>query len=512
MASISINAPGLSNGLLYSNGDNNARLCITAETDEFDVEIIKNWQEEGFDVVYLPLNDGGKEYEARLRSVKEGLGVGENYGIIAFGEAASYCLEYYTKGTNCSRLCCLIAYYPTVIPDTRCRFPLGLEVLVHLAGTSIDVVTVPTALGIQGKKRRTTRPIQPGIGTGERLKLAYPAFTYDHAEPGFGESDMEEFNHLAADLAWTRTIKAVRKGFARDTDLEKRWEDHQESKFFATNLNNTMDGYVTHKTPAVTYTSTLSGGIGAQSLRRFYEQYFLGKLPPSMRIRLLSRTTGADRIVDELYISFQHTQEIPWLLPGIPATEKRIEIILVSIVSVRAGRLSSEHVYWDQASVLVQAGLLDPKLVPAGFQGVDRLPVVGREAARRILHEDPEVEQEDYHNRMIRRANARARRERGERASTVAESEAEMGDAEKERVRGDKGKSVLPRRPAKLGPKGAAKNGNGNGNGNGKSEDAGDEDEGAATETESTTPSKQGNNGDHKAYVEEAGVNEEDQS
>ncbi|KAJ6115304.1 hypothetical protein N7486_001082 [Penicillium sp. IBT 16267x] len=494
MASISINAPGLSNGLLYNNGDNNARLCITAETGEFDIETIKNWQEEGFDVVYLPLNEGGKDYEARLRSVKEGLGVGENYGVIAFGEAASYCLDYYMKGQNCSRLCCLVAYYPTVIPDTRCRFPLGLEVLVHLAGSNVQVMTVPTALGIQGKKRRTTRPINPGIGTGERLKLAYPTFTYDSAQPGFAENDMEEFNHLAADLAWTRAIQVVRKGFSRHVDLEKRWEDHQEGKFFATNLNNTMDGYVKHRTPAVTYTSTLSGGIGAQALRRFYEQYFLGKLPPSMRIRLLSRTTGADRIVDELYISFQHTQEIPWMLPGIPPTEKRIEIILVSIVSMRGGRLSSEHVYWDQASVLVQAGLLDPKLVPNGVQGVDRLPVVGREAARRILHEDPELEQEDYHNRMIKRANARSRRERGERASTVAEesgaefkSEAEMGNAKGVKA---KGKSVLERRPPKLQRAQTEKTEN-------------EDDEGAATETEATTPSK-AENGDHKAYVEDA--------
>ncbi|KAJ5633237.1 hypothetical protein N7490_009576 [Penicillium lividum] len=477
MATISINAPGLSNGLLYNNGDNNARLCITAETDEFDVETIKNWQEEGFDVVYLPLNDGGKDYEDRLRSVKEGLGVGENYGVIAFGEAASYCLEYYKKGMNCSRLCCLVAYYPTVIPDTRYKFPLGVEILVHLAGSSVDVVTVPTALGVQGKKRRKTRPITPGIGTGERLKLAYPTYTYESSQPGFAEADMEEFNHLAADLAWTRTIKVVRKGFSRYADLENRWEDHQESKFFATNLNNTMDAYVKHKTPTVTYTSTLSGGIGTQSLRRFYDQYFLGKLPPSMRIRLLSRTTGSDRIVDELYISFQHTQEIPWMLPGVPATDKRIEIVLVSIVSMRGGRLLSEHVYWDQASVLVQAGLLDPKLVPSGSQ-VDRLPVVGREAARRILHEDPELEQEDYHNRMIRRANTRARRDRSERASTVAE---ESGlETENEGGKG-KGKSIL----------GAGNHRNGT-----------EIDDDAATETETESTSKH-ENGDRKAYVED---------
>lgn len=201
-------------------------------------------------------------------------------------------------------------------------------------------------------------------------------------------------------------------------------------KFFAPNLSDTMNAYVQHKTPAVTYTSTLSGAMGVQALRRFYEQYFIGRLPSSMRLRLLSRTVGADRVVDELYAAFEHTTEIPWMLPGVPPTNRRVEIVLVSIVSMRAGHLYSEHVYWDQASVLVQIGLLDPKLVPTATQGVDRLPVVGREAARRILHEDPEVEQEDYHNRLICRAHARARRDRRSRSSQLMEPTVDRSDAE----------------------------------------------------------------------------------
>lgn len=83
MANISISAPGLSSGgFLYNNGNNNARLCVTAETEDFDMEIIKNWQEEGFDVLYLPYNGGGKDYARRLQSVKDGLGVGENYAVV----------------------------------------------------------------------------------------------------------------------------------------------------------------------------------------------------------------------------------------------------------------------------------------------------------------------------------------------------------------------------------------------------------------------------------------------
>lgn len=192
------------------------------------------------------------------------------------------------------------------------------------------------------------------------------------------------------------------------------------------NLSNTMAPYATHVAPAVTYTPTVSGGIGTHALRRFYEHHFLQKLPPSMRLRLISRTQGTDRVVDELFATFEHTHEIPWMLPGVPPTNKRVEIILVSIVTLRAGKLYSEHVYWDQASVLVQVGLLDPKLVPQGApSSVDRLPVVGREAARRMLQEDPEIDGKDFHNRLIRRARAKARGARDGETPAVEESGAE---------------------------------------------------------------------------------------
>ncbi|RJE21365.1 dienelactone hydrolase [Aspergillus sclerotialis] len=407
MASVTINAPGAS-GFLYNSGSRTARVCITAETEDFDKETLRSWQDEGFDVIYIPYDVGDKEYSGRLKTVKEGLGVGENYAVIAFGEAASFCLDYYLKSTNSSRLCALIAYYPTNIPDTRSRFPHSLRVLVHLAGKNVDMTTTPTALGLQGKRRRQMKQINPGIGTGERLNIGYPAYTYEYVQPGFAEYDLDEYDKLAADISWTRSLDVLRKGFGKQVDLEKGWEEHQEGKFFSSDISSTMDPYVSHITPAATYAPTMSGGIGSHALRRFYEQHFLGTLPPSMRLRLVSRTVGADRVVDELYACFTHTQEIPWMLPGVPPTNRKVEIILVSIVSMKAGRLHSEHVYWDQASLLVQVGLLDPKLVPQGVQGVDRLPVVGRESARRILHEDPETE-EVYHNKLIKRSRAKGK-------------------------------------------------------------------------------------------------------
>lgn len=166
-----------------------------------------------------------------------------------------------------------------------------------------------------------------------------------------------------------------------------------------------MSTYTTHKNPAVTIGPTLTGGVGAKALRRFYENDFLQTKPPSMQLRLLSRTVGADRVVDEIYVTFDHTVEMPWMLPGVPPTGKRVEIILVAIIALKADRIFTEHLYWDQASVLVQVGLLDPQLLPQGVSGVKKLPVVGREAARRILGEHP-ARGEDYHRRLI--ANARA--------------------------------------------------------------------------------------------------------
>lgn len=168
-----------------------------------------------------------------------------------------------------------------------------------------------------------------------------------------------------------------------------------------------MSNYTTHKTPHVTYVPTLTGGVGTEELQRFYSQFFLdgNATAESLKLTLLSRTIGADRVVDELHVAFRHTAEMPWILPGVPPTGKRVEVVVVSIVTLRGGKLYHEHVYWDQASVLVQTGLLDPKLVPqkAKDRGVERLPVIGKDAARRMLGRDLNDEEEgEADNELIK--------------------------------------------------------------------------------------------------------------
>lgn len=126
---------------------------------------------------------------------------------------------------------------------------------------------------------------------------------------------------------------------------------------------------------------------------------------------LISRTIGSDRVVDELYVRFKHTKPTPWILPGVPPTDKRVEILMVSIVALRGGKLFHEHVYWDQASVLMQVGLLDPSVVPNG-SGVKRLPVVGREAARRVA-KGVDSDEGEADNELIEAQDADQRRGRG---------------------------------------------------------------------------------------------------
>jgi hypothetical protein len=148
--------------------------------------------------------------------------------------------------------------------------------------------------------------------------------------------------------------------------------------------------------PYINHVPTLTGGIGKEELFRFYKDFFIPNNPPSLKMKLLSRTIGVDRIVDELYVSFTHSQEMPWMLPGIPATQKPVEVVVVSIVAFRGGRIYHEHIYWDQASVLVQIGLLDPDYIPkpARGKGIEQLPVAGAESARKVLDEQGEPSNE----------------------------------------------------------------------------------------------------------------------
>jgi carboxymethylenebutenolidase len=156
-------------------------------------------------------------------------------------------------------------------------------------------------------------------------------------------------------------------------DLVKLWEEHTAHEFSTRDTESTLatmvdDAHVNH-------VPVMTGGYGKDALRAFYSRDFIPTMPPDTSLTPVSRTIGEDQLVDEMIFSFTHTQEMPWMLPGIPPTHKRVEVPLVAIVGFRDGKLAHERIYWDQASVLKQIGLLsDP-----------RLPVRGVETARKVL-------------------------------------------------------------------------------------------------------------------------------
>lgn len=137
-------------------------------------------------------------------------------------------LETFRKQT--ARLLVLVAYYPSAIPDPHTSFPIGMRVLVHLAGQEVGVNRNPEVLGIQAKRRTITKRIPEGTGVGGMLKLAYPSYTYENVEPGFAEHDLEEYDKVSARLAWTRSLDTVRKAFRAEVNLEKVWDDHVDCK------------------------------------------------------------------------------------------------------------------------------------------------------------------------------------------------------------------------------------------------------------------------------------------
>jgi carboxymethylenebutenolidase len=147
-----------------------------------------------------------------------------------------------------------------------------------------------------------------------------------------------------------------------DHDLVALWEEHTRTEFETRDVDATMATMVNE--PYVNHIPTMAGGVGHDELKRFYKYHFIGANPPDTTFTPISRTVGADSLVDEMLFSFTHTSVIDWMLPGIAPTGRKVEIPLVAIVQFRDGKLVHEHIYWDQASVLVQIGRLDPTGLP----------------------------------------------------------------------------------------------------------------------------------------------------
>ena len=155
-------------------------------------------------------------------------------------------------------------------------------------------------------------------------------------------------------------------------DLGSLFDGHIASEFADFDVDATMETMVPE--PYVQCVAVMTGGFGGEGVRRFYSEHFINQIPKDAKVTPISRTVGQDQVVDELIVSFTHDTQWDYLLPGIPPTGKRVELPHVVVMKFENGKVAHEHVWWDQASLLVQVGLLDPA----------NLPVVGVEQARRL--------------------------------------------------------------------------------------------------------------------------------
>ena len=159
--------------------------------------------------------------------------------------------------------------------------------------------------------------------------------------------------------------------------LGAMFDAHTEAEFKTRDIDATMATMAA--APHVTHVPTMTGGNGREAVRRFYETWFIGHWPKDTSIQRLSRTVDDARVVDEMVVSFTHDCEMPAILPGVPPTGRKVVLPHVAVVGFKDGKIEYEHIYWDQASLLVQIGLLDKS----------KLPVSGAEQAARLL--DPSL-------------------------------------------------------------------------------------------------------------------------
>ncbi len=229
----------------------------------------------------------------------------------------------------------------------------------------------PLMLHIAGRDKYGSPEIQ------QKIAAAHPEAIriYPNSDHAFARKAGAHYDPAAAELADLRTLEFLLQHLVvKKHSLEAIWAEHIEHEFATRSTEDTLatmvdDAYVNH-------IPILTGGVGKEQLREFYSKHFIPQMPPDTTLTPLSRTIGDDQIVDEMIFQFTHTIKMDWMLPGIEPTGKRVEVPLVAIVKLRGDKLAHEHIYWDQASVLVQLGLLDPA----------NLPVSGIESAKKAAN------------------------------------------------------------------------------------------------------------------------------
>jgi carboxymethylenebutenolidase len=260
---------------------------------------------------------------------------------------------------------CAVGYYGVSIEKTLDEAPnLRSPLMLHIAGK--DQFCAPEA----------QKAILKTLGDNPLVTI----HQYPERGHAFGRTGGEHFDRDDAELANLRSLEffvnhLAGSGLAAaQQTLSAKWDDHVKFEFATRHTEDTLETMVSDA--YVNHVPVMTGGVGHDELREFYSTRFIPQMPPDTSMTPVSRTIGIDRVVDEMVFEFTHTIQMDWMLPGVEPTGKHVKVALVVIVHFRDGKLAHEHIYWDQASVLAQLGLIE----------ASSLPVAGAESAEKVLN------------------------------------------------------------------------------------------------------------------------------
>jgi carboxymethylenebutenolidase len=255
----------------------------------------------------------------------------------------------------------------------------GVDCAVGYYGVTIDQylgeaskIKVPVVLHFAAQDKYAPPEAVDKIKAAFKDDPGVEIYVYPGVDHAFARTGGMHYDRPAHMMAHSRSIALFHRVMGPHHDLSALWEMHTMHEFGTRDVDATMKTMVSQ--PYVNHIPTMTGGVGHDQLKRFYKHHFIPTTPADTKLIPISRTIGADRLVDEMLFCFTHDIEIDWMLPGVPPTGKYVEIPLVAIVNFRGDKLYHEHIYWDQASVLVQIGKLDPKGLPvAGVETANKL-------------------------------------------------------------------------------------------------------------------------------------------
>ncbi|KAG9685601.1 NTF2-like protein, partial [Aureobasidium melanogenum] len=339
-----------------------------APTDSIEPRPLQKWAEESFLVAQIDLRELQYSFEATLEktvSVIKGhpdFDGNEKFGVISY--LASCPAEVSQALEAAQEIASIVVCGSSEIDSTK-------PTLYHKPGNP------PMPIKKDASKKNKT-------------------YYYPKVEPFFVLPAHESFHASSASVSHTRTLSFIKPILGGPYfDLEEIWEEHCLYEFGERAVEKTMSTMV--QEPYVNHIPTLTGGIGRAKLTDFYRDHFIFNNPEDTALELVSRTVGIDRVIDEFIFSFTHDREIDWLLPGVPPTGRQCRLPFTSIVNIRGDRLYHEHIAWDQASALVQLGLMpeylpftypiEGKAAAPGKHFEYRVPAAGVETAQKLVDE-----------------------------------------------------------------------------------------------------------------------------